>query len=1154
MEKATEEDKGLSFYWELASTNEPTRLEAAKELVEYLSVAQQTHVQEDINSETDLCPELKYSLKRLTKGLASSRKGARQGFAMVLAEILHHFDIIAPEDVIKMLADNLQVTGSAKSQEERDGFIGHIFGLMALVRARSLDVVKDVEVCSWLKQVVETLKQLTEKKSYLRELGIKSIADIISMASFEVYSQYVEPTISDYVYEGWETATPSSLLIALTVEKHFKGQMDRKKFKKIWSHLPLLDGANITQLAEVLQESSLVHPKVHCIWDEVLSQACHKSTEEFKKFWKAVVDDGLFQSTHERKYLGFQLIEKILPMLKSEQVAAVFAKNSMRSFINNLSSAQTYLHKAARHLASSMPTLLKGNDDPETSAEVVIHLLGSYGNLSFDKLTKTKTVESLFGVLKGPGLVKLVSWLTSSFIQGSITYLASERSSGGDVDPTRISILNQLLLLVKAKKLSESGAWIENIMKFLIDQSYFTAVRGSKKLQVPLSAQVRQTCEQRFLSTMKELDSPSPASHGQAKTSGRDEEVHVMFTIVKHAQGLLADDDFTVIAESWSEISQKSFDSAMKIISKIHKKQSKESTASTEDRAFELLLCHITLQLFSDPDQASEILKEVRACHKNRQETDTSRDEPHWVEVLTEILLSLLTRPSGLLRHVVDRVFVAIAPHLTKDAMGIVLQAIDPKSLGGEDDEVLEIAEDSDDEDMAADDGDEDNDKKPCKETKEDESDSEDESDDDDDEGDDDAVDEAFRAEIKAALGSAAADTDSEESSGEELDDEAMMQLDDALSAVFKTRVQANKEKKDKKDTAKTILHFKLRVLDMIEIFIKKQSHNPLVLDLVEPLLSLAWSTLGTKDYQTLGERAQAIYRNKLCSIREHPSVDQLNSEDLHDRIGILVQKAMKAPSLNIVSLIARGCMLIIRVLRGSVEKPAEVPPKKRKKKEEVRPCNDHGGQLDVPRVAKVFEEALKDFMEKRSTHLHPVLFTELINRFPFVAWELAPQLIRSLQSAVNNFRKTQACAMLTQLLSHKCPSYDKHLETNAQVFQDTLAAIISGSATAETQMKAKHFREVLKLTTKLIKETSGELLDHKRLKDALQTALSGPLATRSNDIKSTCVRLVSTLSGTKETPKKKEKKTQKKEKQTNGKTNEQIEANEPRKKKKKNK
>ncbi|EDO45649.1 predicted protein, partial [Nematostella vectensis] len=830
MEKATEEDKGLSFYWELASTNEPTRLEAAKELVEYLSVAQQTHVQEDINSETNLCPELEYSLKRLTKGLASSRKGARQGFAMVLAEILHHFDIIAPEDVIKMLADNLQVTGSAKSQEERDGFIGHIFGLMALVRARRLDVVKDVEVCSWLKQVVETLKQLTEKKSYLRELGIKSIADIISMASFEVYSQYVEPTISDYVYEGWETATPSSLLIALTVEKHFKGQMDRKKFKKIWSHLPLLDGANITQLAEVLQ--------VHCIWDEVLSQACHKSTEEFKKFWKAVVDDGLFQSTHERKYLGFQLIEKILPMLKSEQVAAVFAKNSMRSFINNLSSSQTYLHKAARHLsileqesyivlkaiayctnkecystlmfmfrnngifdkekASSMPTLLKGNDDPDTSAEVVIHLLGSYGNLSFDKLTKTKTVESLFGVLKGPGLVKLVSWLTSSFIQGSITYLASERSSGGDVDPTRISILNQLLLLVKAKKLSESGAWIENIMKFLIDQSYFTAVRGSKKLQVPLSAQVRQTCEQRFLSTMKELDSPSPASHGQAKTSGRDEEVHVMFTIVKHAQGLLADDDFTVIAESWSEISQKSFDSSMKIISKIHKKQSKESTASTEDRAFELLLCHITLQLFSDPDQASEILKEVRACHKNRQETDTSRDEPHWVEVLTEILLSLLTRPSGLLRHVVDRVFVAIAPHLTKDAMGIVLQAIDPKSLGGEDDEVLEIAEDSDDEDMAADDGDEDNEKKPCKETKEDESDSEDESDD-DDEGDDDAVDEAFRAEIKAALGSAAADTDSEESSGEELDDEAMMQLDDALSAVFKTRVQANKEKKDKK-------------------------------------------------------------------------------------------------------------------------------------------------------------------------------------------------------------------------------------------------------------------------------------------------------------------------------------------------------------------
>ena len=47
--------------------------------------------------------------------------------------------------------------------------------------------------------------------------------------------------------------------------------------------------------------------------------------------------------------------------------------------------------------------------------------------------------------------------------------------------------------------------------------------------------------------------------------------------------------------------------------------------------------------------------------------------KPHWVEVLTEILLSLLTRPSNLLRHVVDQVFSAISSHLTEGALQLIL-------------------------------------------------------------------------------------------------------------------------------------------------------------------------------------------------------------------------------------------------------------------------------------------------------------------------------------------------------------------------------------------------------------------------------------------------------------------------------------------------
>ena len=44
------------------------------------------------------------------------------------------------------------------------------------------------------------------------------------------------------------------------------------------------------------------------------------------------------------------------------------------------------------------------------------------------------------------------------------------------------------------------------------------------------------------------------------------------------------------------------------------------------------------------------------------------------MEVLTEVLLSLLTRPSSLFRLVVDQAFTILAPHLTQNALTMILE------------------------------------------------------------------------------------------------------------------------------------------------------------------------------------------------------------------------------------------------------------------------------------------------------------------------------------------------------------------------------------------------------------------------------------------------------------------------------------------------
>ena len=64
------------------------------------------------------------------------------------------------------------------------------------------------------------------------------------------------------------------------------------------------------------------------------------------------IKDSLFTSSHERKYVGFQLLEMVLPSLSVGEVPLVFSTNLLRCVVNNASSQENYLHPAAKHLVS----------------------------------------------------------------------------------------------------------------------------------------------------------------------------------------------------------------------------------------------------------------------------------------------------------------------------------------------------------------------------------------------------------------------------------------------------------------------------------------------------------------------------------------------------------------------------------------------------------------------------------------------------------------------------------------------------------------------------------------------------------------------------------------------------------------------------------
>ncbi|XP_022799340.1 myb-binding protein 1A-like protein [Stylophora pistillata] len=156
--------------------------------------------------------------------------------------------------------------------------------------------------------------------------------------------------------------------------------------------------------------------------------------------------------------------------------------------------------------------------------------------------------------------------------------------------------------------------------------------------------------------------------------------------------------------------------------------------------------------------------------------------------------------------------------------------------------------------------------------------------------------------------------------------------------------------------------------------------------------------------------------------------------------------------------------------------------------------------------------------MLKRSTHLHPVLFTELIKRFPHLGWHLAADLVEYLETAVNNFRKSQACLMLLQLMSQKTPENSTHIKNIAPSLQTTLNSVMTKAAESNSDVKIKHLREILKLTTKFINELKhteevAVLLRADQLREGVTRIQDSALAKKSPDVKGVCHAILSNLS-----------------------------------------
>jgi len=756
----------------------------------------------------------------------------------------------------------------------------------------------------------------------------------------------------------------------------------------------------------------------------------------FPRFWKEVVEQGLLKKQFwPASYLCFRLLGAALPLLSKEQLALVMQGDLIRHFGEHTVTAKLpNQFKFAPEMNEYVGTFLEGcRDDPERQLAVVV----AFTCITNQGLPVLPTFWRVVRSLSPSALKGYVAWLRNMFLRPDLDSLvdfstsnqkkAQDASLHGPeraVFRLRKWVILRLVSIVDALHAEKEDDVIEEVARFCFFHSFFETKKPTSQIpeteqqfSFPLESRTREVVGSAFFSLLQTISTqfrqaPEQTQNGQPWTH----------RLVQFADLLLNHSRNVTPLTPFSTQQRQAWDRMLQTLKEL---EASSLEAKAKASAFQHLLFLVGIYLFKSPAESCDLLGDIQTCIRKSLGEKTRRtrskaatpQEPPWVEVLVEILLALLAQPSHLMRQVARSVFSHICAHLTPRALQLILDVLNPDKSPDEDSVVitddsekqLESGEDksSDSEDERHSAGEEDSD--------------EEDSDEEDRDGD---VDQGFREQLMAVLqaGKALGAVDGEDDDDDELGDEAMMALDQSLASLFaeqKLRIQARKDEKNKLRKEKVLRRdFQIRVLDLVEVLVTKQPENPLVLELLEPLLDVirrSMRTSSSKQEQDLLHKTARIFTH-LCRSRHCCHDVGRGVGSLYAQLGQLVQRAGRQADASVSLYHFNAALYLLRVLKGGATASACQPQKK--EKAGPRPKGPEAtGCLDLSLVTPIYSSALTSFLTRRNSPLTIPMFLSLFSRHPVLCKSLLPVVIQHVTGQARPRHQAQACVLLQKAL-----------------------------------------------------------------------------------------------------------------------------------------
>ncbi|XP_009573839.1 PREDICTED: myb-binding protein 1A, partial [Fulmarus glacialis] len=982
--------------------------------------------------------ELKYTLKRLVEGLGATREAARPGFSLALAQVLQAFEEIPMCSVLEQIKEKHNLE-KVKKKLVRNAAFGNFFGVMALFQSGRL--VKDQKA---LLESIQLLQQLAHHQAHLRDLPRKTLIDIMSEVPETVFEEVLFGILQSDLASAF--TSPENLHLLLVGMQKFPGVLKPKNLKKLFGSPTVVNEENIPRLVELLQSAAKSEKKDKKLPGVVfdLLQVSLKE-DAFELFWKEGVENGLLkEKSGPVSYMCYRLLGSALPLLSLDQLQMVLKGKVMQHYGEHVVTTQLPdRFKFAPEMEGYVDEFLNSCDDLERQLAVVI----GFSTLTNQGYPVFSSSSRVVRHLQPVALQKYIDWLKDMFLRPDFDCCLDFSSNRQKQNQENVNIVQHKIARLRKwiihrlaniieSQVKKEESLVMDISRFCFFHAFFETKKKTSQIREanvlpsePLDEQAHSVTESYFFGLLQTLNTLTVLGDTAKAAALREKHIHGVtadgklwiFLLVEYANKLLSSEHVKAV-KPFTKHQRDAWERTLQSVKNLQKKENKSDSAKVF--AFQQLLLLMAIHLFKNPSETMDVLSDLlncteRAFSKEPKKKKTDSAEPGWVEVMVEILLSLLAQPSLLIRRISKSVFVRICPNLTKRGLQLILDVLDPYQEENEESAVV-VMEESDKKIKSAQDTDEEG-----SEDSSDGGDTEEENDSGDEEKNEE-VDDDFRSQLMNVLqaGSALGGDESDE----ELDDEAMMALDKNISALFaeqQKRIQAKKDEKDRLRKEKILRRdFKIKVLDLIEAFVTKQSENPLVFDIIEPLLRVIEQCMSSdSDKQEVDflQKTANIFKNSLCRTKQYcKRVDALQ-EDLHDFVERLVKKACKHTDSSVALYYFSASLYLLKVLRGNTSDKSSNPPTPLPEEQSnttPQACQLLStGCLDMERVTVIYQQALTQFLTKRNSALTSSMFLDLFRRFPIMCKPLVDILVKSITAGARQHQQAQACLLLQKVL-----------------------------------------------------------------------------------------------------------------------------------------